>query len=270
MNAFWQMFAVAHAEFRFGLRRGGPVVGTAAVGLVVGAGTLYLTFMNAEGMPRAYAASAGASALAMVWPAFQWLALGVLPIVCAPAIPSDRQFGVDELLHSTPLTGGIYLAGKVLGVVATVLLTGTLVLMLHLGLHWALIGPINSGLYFELTLLNGLPLLLWASAMGVLAASGLRTRRTAIFIGILVGILSPYPWALAFRPPSDLRSFQGTASMLSRQPISDFVFQRYDLLPPWVSPVTSQQVFGIFFVALLTLIVVAVAARLRLLRQDNF
>jgi len=57
--------------------------------------------------------------------------------------------------------------------------------------------------------------------------------------------------------------------MLSRQPISDFVFQRYGLLPPWVSPVTSQQVFGIFFVALLTLIVVAAVARLWLLRREN-
>jgi hypothetical protein len=55
-----------------------------------------------------------------------------------------------------------------------------------------------------------------------------------------------------------------------RQLASDFVFQRYGLLPPWVSPVTSGHVFQIFFVALLTLIVVAVAARLRLLRQDNF
>lgn len=54
-----------------------------------------------------------------------------------------------------------------------------------------------------------------------------------------------------------------------RQPAPDFVFQRYGLLPSWVSPVTGQQVFGIFFVALLTLIVVAAVARLWLLRQEN-
>jgi hypothetical protein len=270
MKAFWQMLTVARTELRFGLRRGWPVIGTAAAGLVVSAGTLYVAFMNAEGMPRAYAASAGASALEMVWPVFQWLALGVLPIVCAPAVPSDRQFGVDEVLHSTPLTGGVYLAGKVLGVMATVLLTGAAILILHLGVHWALVGPFNIGLYLELILLNGLPLLVWASAMGVLAASGLRTRRTAILVGIVVGFLSPYLWALAFRPASDLSPFQGTSSLLSRQPASDFVFQRYDLLPPWVSPVTSGQVLGVFLAALLALLIVAVAARFQLLRRDNF
>jgi hypothetical protein len=113
--------------------------------------------VNAEDLSREYIADAGASALAMAWPAFQWLALGMLPIVTAPTIPADRQYGVDELLRSTPLTGSIYLAGKVLGVIAAMLLTGAAALTLHLVLHFAFIGPINSGLYAELILLNGLP-----------------------------------------------------------------------------------------------------------------
>lgn len=269
MKTLWQIFAIARTEFRFGLRRGWPVVGTAAVGLVVSVSTLYLAFLNMEDMPRKYAAEVGASALAMAWPAFQWLALGVLPIVTAPTIPADRQFGVDELLRSTPLTGTIYLAGKVLGVIAAMLLTGAIAFTLHLLLHFVLIGPINFALYLELTLLNGLPLLLWASVIGVLVASALRTRRAAIFVGILVGALSPYPWALAFRPPPDVNYVPYT-SMLSRQAASDFVFQRYDLLSPWVPQVTVAQVAQVFTLALLTFLIVAIAARLWLLQKESF
>src|SRR5450759_587763 len=34
MKTLWQIFAVARTEFRFGLRRGGPVVTTILIGLV--------------------------------------------------------------------------------------------------------------------------------------------------------------------------------------------------------------------------------------------
>ena len=270
MRTLWQMAAVVRTELRFGLRRGFPVIGTAAVGLVVSAGTLYLVFMNMEGMPRDYAAKAGAGALAMAWPAFQWLALGVLPIVSAPTIPSDRLFGVDELLRSLPLSGGIYLAGKVLGVLAVVLLTGAVTLTLHVLLHLALAGPLNPGLYLELTLVAGLPLLLWAPTVGVLAASGLRTRRTAIIMGILTGIAGPPVWALALRPPTGQPSFSvETTSLLSRQAASDFVLGRRGLLPPWVPPVTAGEVAQVFAVAFLALFVLAIVARLWLWRKEN-
>jgi hypothetical protein len=269
MTALWQIFAIARTEFRFGLRRGWPVIGTAAVGLVVSAGTLYLAFLNMEDMSSKYAAEVGASALAMAWPAFQWLALGVLPIVTAPTIPADRQFGVDELLRSTPLAGSIYLAGKVLGVIAAMLLTATVALVLHILLHLALIGPINLALYLELTFLNGLPLLLWATTIGVLAASGLHSRRLAIFVGILVGVLGPYPWALAFRPPPEL-NFVPYTSLLSRQAASDFIFQRHNLLPWWVTPVTTGQIIQVYTLTFLTLLIVAFAARLWLRWKENF
>jgi hypothetical protein len=270
MRTVWRIFAVARTEFRFGLRRGWPVVGTVAVGVSVSLGVLYLGLMNLEGWSRDDAPEVGASALAMVWPVFQWLALGVMPIVAAPSIPSDRQFGVDELLHSTPLTGGAYLAGKVLGVEAAVLLTGAVIATLHLVLHWMLIGSFNLGLYVEIILLNGLPLLVWASAIGVLGAAGMRTRRAAIFIGILIGFASPYPWALTFRPPADMGPFQGTASLLSRQVASDFVFQRYQLLPDWVQPVSVNMVLQVYAMALLILLGVAALSRLWLAWKENF
>jgi len=189
MNIIRQQLAViAHTELRFGLRRGWPVIGTAAVLLVVSAGTLYLAYMNTQDAPRSLVAQESASSLAMVWMGFPALALGVLPIVAAPAVPSDRQLGVSELLRSMPLSGGIYLAGKVLGTAAAVLLTSVIGLIVHLSVHLIVVGPFDVGLYLELALWGGMPLLLWASAIGVVAVCGAQTRRAAVLIGVLVGL----------------------------------------------------------------------------------
>jgi hypothetical protein len=158
-----QVAAIARTELRFGLRRGWPVVGTAVIGLVVSAGTLYVATSNIAGLPRTYAAGAGADALAMSWPVFQWLALVVL-----------------------------------------------------------------------------------------------------------VGVLSPYPWGLAFRPLVDSGPFQGRLALLSRQAASDFIFRRHNLLPGWVPAVTPGQVLAVFLTALLMLSVAAAAARLWLKWREDF
>ncbi len=39
-----------------------------------------------------------------------------MPIIVADTIPKDRQFLVRELLHSLPMSSGVYLIGKLLGV----------------------------------------------------------------------------------------------------------------------------------------------------------
>ncbi len=270
IKVFPRIMAIARTELRFGLRRGWPVVGTAAVGLVVTAGTLYLAFMNAQGMPREFAADAGARALAMAWPTFEWLALVILPIVTTQTIPSDRQLGVDELLRSQPLTGGLYLAGKVLGMFTAVLLTGMVVATVHVLLHLLLVGPIHSAFYLEMSLFSALPLLIWASAIGVLTGCALRTRRAAILMGILVGLAGPPSWALAFRSPPDLPLFVPHISLLSRQAASDFVMQRYGIAPSWVPLVTVGELAQTYVVGLMVLFVVTVAARLWLLVKENF
>ena len=269
-----RMMAVARAELRFGFRRGWPVVGTVAVVLVVSAFALYVGHMMARDMPQGmpnemYAPTVGALGLAGAWPVFEWLALVVLPIVTAQAIPSDRQLGVDELLRSQPLTGGTYLAGKVLGMLAAVLLTGGIVAMVHVLLHFLLIGPIHSAFYLEMTLLSALPLLIWASAIGVLAGCFLRTRRAAILIGILVGLAGPPSWSLAFRPPPDPPFYVPHLTLLSRQPASDFVLQHYGMLPSWVPPVTVEELVQSYALALMILLIATIAARLWLLWKEN-
>jgi hypothetical protein len=65
-------------------------------------------------------------------------------------------------------------------------------------------------------------------------------------------------------------NFVPHTSLLSRQAASDFVFQRHGLLPWWVPPVTGEQVAQVFALALLTLLAVAILARLWLWWKEDF
>jgi hypothetical protein len=264
--------AVAYTEFRFCLRRGGPIVGMAAAGLVLTAVTLYIGMKNSEGLPS-YATRAGANALAMSWPAFEVLVLGLLPIVSAPAIPLDRQFGVFELLRSLPLTGGVYLIGKVLGTVAAVLGTGLLVLAVHIVLHMVMIGSPQVDLYLKITFFSGLPIVLWATTVGVLAGTCLRTRMTAVLTGVLVGIAGLLIWyASSWFNPATGRSLVEPASPSAHQAISKFIFQLYGLVPPYGfhDPNVGSQALQSMIIPVLALLGAAIAARLWLLWKEDF
>ena len=98
-------------------------------------------------------------------------------------------------------------------------------------------------------------------AVGVLAASGLRTRRRAISLGILVGVASPLCWGLRILPPADLQPFAGAVSQLSHQPVSDFILHKHGLLPSYTLPPTSGDVTRTSITALLVLLAVALLAR---------
>lgn len=254
-----QLAAVALTELRFGLRRGWPVVGTGIVLLVISAGTLYLAYTNAQGAPRDLIAQESAYSLVMVWMSFPSLALGVLPIVTAPAVPSDRQLGVSELLRSTPLTGGIYLAGKVLGTAAAVLLTGVIGLIAHLVIHRIVVGAFDAGLYLELALWGGLPLLAWASAIGVLAACGAQTRKAAILIGVLVGLLCLLTQNTGFASASDWV-------------LSQHGMQAYwpDISVAGNSGKPFWQAMWPLLLLLIELLVIGALARLWLWQKENF
>ena len=249
-----QLAAIVHTELRFGLRRGWPVIGTAVVVLVTSAGTLYLAYVNTQDAPRSLVAQESASSLAMVWMGFPALALGVLPIVSAPAVPSDRQLGVSELLRT-------YLAGKVLGTATAVLMTGAFGLVAHLSVHLIVVGPFGVGLYLELALWGGVPLLLWASAIGVLAACGAQTRRAAVLVGVLIGL----------------------ACLLARgigiDPASDWVLSRYGLWTHWPgTPIdiagrtgtSSWQATWSLLLSLTELLAIGTLARLWLWWKENF
>jgi ABC-type transport system involved in multi-copper enzyme maturation permease subunit len=196
-----QIWAVARQELRFGLRHGWPVVGTAAVWLVAIGFGLSLALTNAQGLPRPYKPWVGEQAVSTGWQFYLPLALGVLPVVAAPAVAADRQWRVSELLRSLPLRGGAYLLGKVLGTAGVVLLSSLAMLALHLCLHLALIGMFDGSLYLHLAVVGALPLLVWATAMGVLLACMAKTRRAAVFVGGVLGLLGVFFHGL-FLPPS--------------------------------------------------------------------
>jgi ABC-type transport system involved in multi-copper enzyme maturation permease subunit len=282
MKVIYQILGIACTEFRFGFRRGGPVVGMLAISLVVSGSTLFLAYGNKKAdelIGNSYIGS-GANMLAMAWPGYLWLTLVVLPLVCASAIPSDRQLRVQELLTSLPLTAWSYLAGKILGVWAILAFVGCFALLAHIGLHIALIGPVNWELYLRLTLLCGLPLTFWASALGILIGSILPTRRAALIAGLLIGLVSIFPFGLAFRTIPDYRSFQtpgytpqgaGVFTLLTHQATSDYVFQQFLLIDPDLIPlVTELQIIQVLASALLTLAVGFLLARTWLARKENF
>jgi len=240
MKTLWQIFAVARTEFRFGLRRGGPVVTTILIGLVFGAAILLNPLANlsmakddlnqflqnttviekwtAKGYTMDIFRQQAVGMMAettvfMVYPAWFTLLLTsflLLPAATAASLPADRSFGVAELLHSTPISGGSYLAGKILGVGLTVALIGLLPLGLFFGvLEWAFLDafqvwvPMDVVVFFlKFTILDALPILGWGLTIGILAGGVFRSRLAAVFPGLVAGFLSIFFWLAALSVPS--------------------------------------------------------------------
>ena len=319
MNTLWQIFAIARTEFRFGLRRGAPVVVTAVIGLILGAGILMNTGNNlymADPYMEQYTpeqvnkmakngltaevyqflsqgefADLTAMDTTVTW-SFMCLALLLLPIATAGAIPADRQFGVLELLRSTPLDGGIYLAGKILGVIGIVVFIACFPFLLFLAvLEGIMLKYIGFGIplglitfYLKLSVLDGLPILACGATLGVLAGVAFRTRRRAILPGFIAGLLGIYFWLSAFRFPVVSQNILDLAAY--------YVFQRYQSiwqalgvsLLKWASFssydfslfATKAPMLGIACVLVMYLVILAVfaglfvLARLWLRHKENF
>ncbi len=236
MKTFQQIFAIARTEFRFGLRRGAPVVVTAMIGLILAAGILMNTGNNVSmadphmqqytpeqkarlakngitaEVYRSLSQSEFADLTAMdtmePW-VFIYLALLFLPIATAGSIPADRQFGVLELLRSMPINGSIYLAGKILGAIGIVVFIACFPFLLFLAvLEVSMLKSIGFGVpmglvsfYFKLSAMDSLPALACGAALGVLAGVAFQTRRRAILPGIITGCLGLFAWLSAFRFP---------------------------------------------------------------------
>jgi ABC-type transport system involved in multi-copper enzyme maturation permease subunit len=236
MRTIWQIFAIARTEFRFGLRRGAPVVVTALIGLILGAALLLdpianLQFYNPSldqfppekkqafiqagvteavfhSLERDGFADLTAGSAQFSW-FFIFLALIFLPVAAIGAIPADHSFGVWELFRSLPIKGNTYLVGKILGLSVTVafigifplalffaLLEGILLAHFQVGIPWGLLK-----FYLELALLDGIPILFFSVAVGALAGVVFRSRRAAILPGFALGLVSLLFWKAAFKAP---------------------------------------------------------------------
>jgi len=319
MKTLWQIFAIARNEFRFGLRRGAPVMVTAVIGLLLGAGILMNTGdnilnvdvhmqqftpdqvaqlakngINAEAW-RSLSQGAYADLVAMdtagVW-VYLYLALLLLPIATAGSIPADRQFGVFELLRSTPMDGSTYLAGKVLGGIGLVVFIACFPFLLFQvvleGIMLKFIGfGIPSGLimlFLKLSVMDGLPVLVCGAALGILAGVAFRTRRVAILPGIIAGLLAIFSWLSTFRFPvtsSNILDVAAYSVFQKYQSIWQVLFVRIvkpDSLPSFelsllgigAPEVEITRVLVMYLVILGVFAGLFTLARLWLKRRENF
>jgi len=112
-----------------------------------------------------------------------WCMLVIMvPPVMADTIPRDCQLGVRELLDSLPLSSGIYVAGKLVGAWASLLL-GWAGFGVGVGLAWLpILGSFYLGPYLDTWLIGVLPLTLYTVAVSVLLPAGQPTRRRAVLV----------------------------------------------------------------------------------------
>jgi ABC-type transport system involved in multi-copper enzyme maturation permease subunit len=317
MKTLIQILAIARTEFRFGLRRGAPVVVTAAWGLILGAALMLDMTLNLpnydpgldqfspeqaerfaqqgitaevfRSLTRDQFADQAAGSATNAW-FFAFLGLLFLPAAAIGAIPADRQFGAWELLRSTPLQGGTYLAGKILGLCAIVTFIGSFPLLLFFAvLEGLLLAHFQAGIppallwfYLKLALMDGLPILWFATALGALAGVAFRSRRAAILPGFAAGMLSLYFWTTAFKPPPvsysqfDLAAYHvfqgyrsiGQATWARLAP--DMPLFDNSLLGADAPVVGTFRVLGMYLVVLGVLAGIAGLARLWLKWREDF
>lgn len=293
MKTIRQILVIAWTEFRFGFRRVGPVAVMALIGLSVSAGiiimaaSMYLTNkeysqtyerLRHDPALRESLAAKGVTfeslplpskmmeitldgGLADGWMPFPLLAFILLPMVAAPTLPADHQFGVAELIRSTPISGSIYLAGKVLGVITNALLTAVAGLLLYSAVTLVMyrIFPLTKTV-LELTLLDGLPVVVGISTLGVLIGTPLRRRNSAILVGLVSGVLSLVVWML---PSKEIGYIFDLAAYS--------VFQRNYLgMGEGFPPIASSAIVTMYGSAFIVLTLVAVLARLWLKWKENF
>jgi hypothetical protein len=297
MKPFRQILAIARTEFRFGFRRGGPVAVVALIGLSVSAGIVFMTVsmgsmikeysqayerlrhdpvfleqLSAQGLtfekavpsPSKMLENTLGGSLAGGWLPFPLLAFILIPMLAAPTLPADHAVGVAELMRSTPISGGTYLAGKVLGVIASVLLTAAAGMLLYSTVTVVIYGifPFTK-LALELTLLDGLPVIVGVSGLGVLIGTPMRRRSSASLIGMVSGVLSLILWMLPSKPwtdaglPFDLAAYS--------------VFQRNLMgMGEGTPAIATSAIVTMYVYAIIVLALIAVLARLWLRRKENF
>lgn len=230
------------------------------------------------------------SSVQMAWVDLLLASFVLLPAATATSLPADRRFGVAELLHSTPMSAGSYLAGKVLGVVVTVVLFGLIPLGAFFGvLEWMFLDAFQVGVpadlvgfFVKFTLLDGLPILFWGLTIGILGGSVFRTRRAAVFPGLLAGIFSIFFWQLAFSATSLTFGQFGQVDIAAYYLIQNYHSVAMDAMAKLTGTAPFQilgegapvigigRVMMMYLVIFVTLLVLAVLARLWLKRKENF
>ena len=128
---------------------------------------------------------------------FLLMVLGIPPVV-AEAVAKDAQVGMDELRDSLPISPGLYLLGKLLGIWACIL-----IMMAALALSsWLtarlFLGSIDLFAYLETWLVGIIPASLFVAALSVLLASRQPNRKRATMVGATIAMYSLISFPLGF------------------------------------------------------------------------
>jgi hypothetical protein len=268
-----QILTIAGMEFRFGIRRGWPIVGTMVVMVVIGGGSLYLTGMNLQGLNE-FVLVLVENGLRMALPPLNILVLAVVTMVCSPAIPLDRQSGMHELLFSLPLTTGRYLIGKIFGTVVIVLASFGVLSGLFILLNLVLFGHFYWVLYRDAFFISVFPVLIWATVLGVLAGAGMKNRFSATAIGLLAGLAGLLPWGwLASPVQSAVKMMSISTAWVSRiliHPVNvDILWHWYSWKDPFWPALEPSIYLKTVLYAYLLLLFLGVLTWVWMIKEEN-
>jgi hypothetical protein len=218
-----QLRGMAWYEFRMHWRRRGLLVITLAMTVMLGFSMIVLSdgIRHPDNIaPELYRQVLTATIIFSTWAPIGITLAVVLPVMVADTIPLDRQHGMRDLLDSTPLSPGVYLMGKLLGVWASVLAGMGAVMVLSGIAWWILGGPFNIGSYFEMWIVGVAGIAILNSGLGVLVCATQPNRRRAILLSVVLVFLS-----ITFLSGSlQGNDFLGIASPLRGAIISYYLF----------------------------------------------
>jgi len=133
--------------------------------------------------PQVAAAEITAAMIPILWIGAFLIAVIMVPLLAANAIPKDQQTGIRELLDSLPLSPATYLAGKLFGLWLG-LAAGVGLAALAAGILWRLmVGPFEPVLFIEIWLVGTMLLAFINGGTSMLLAAGQPTHRRAVLVG---------------------------------------------------------------------------------------
>ncbi len=193
--AIAQLRGITSYEFRMHWRRRALLAVTLGmlVMLVFNIAVLGSSLSMADGLdPAVRQQAVSATIIFSTWAPMGVSLAFILPVIIADTIPLDRQYGVRDLLDSMPLSGGIYLTGKLLGTWAAVL-AGMIVIMIASSLIWWLFaGAYDLLAYLEMWLIGVAWVSILNGGLGVLIGAGQPNRRRGITVVILFLFISAF------------------------------------------------------------------------------
>ncbi len=132
--------------------------------------------------------AASVTVMMETWPVLALLLMLGMPSIVADVVPRDRQLVVRELIDSTGLGVGLYLAGKLLAVWRSVLVSLAVVALLFGVAACRIHGPFDLEVYLTMWSVGVAPLALFTSGMSTLLAAAQPSRRRTLFASVAFSV----------------------------------------------------------------------------------